>query len=322
MSEFGDLPVVEGVWVRPSAAVPAEPRWGHAHGLQIGLAPLPGPRGLIRIYTPYLDHPRERLVNFVAIEPTPVGATERGFSELEPSSLDPGERGKRFWSFSPSTPPALPPAGPQLASAPDRGVVDSVDGVSRLTVYIGCERFDNGADVYVRARFRSDAPHEVALAAFRRPTSVPLKRVALSATMGNWARLRELRLADRVVTPGELWPGFGGDGFTPHARFGLSSLARDSSGAAVVSAVPDEESPAAVSYAPGTHEHWHFIGRRAVQGWRAPNPRPGLEVLVNGRFCYWASESPIPGGTSFENFELGEPFVDGQEYFFSVEPLD
>src|SRR5690242_1556580 len=80
-------------WVRPA---PGDPRWGHAEGLQIGLAPLPGPRGLIRVYTPYLGHPHGRMVNYVAVEPIPAGTSERGFSELETSALD-GEPGKRFW---------------------------------------------------------------------------------------------------------------------------------------------------------------------------------------------------------------------------------
>jgi hypothetical protein len=289
-------------WVRPSAS--SGPRWGHADGLQVGLAPLPGPRGLIRIFAPYLGHPPQRLVNFIAVEPTPAGATERGYSELEWSELD-GVRGKRFW-------PMDDPAG----------VVDEAGGVERLTIHIGCERFENGADVYVRARFRADRPHEVALAGFRRDSSVELDRLTLSATMGNWARLRRLYLADRVVAPEELWPGHGGDGFTHHARFPLAVLRRDANGDAVVTAEPDEASPDTAVYADGTAEHWHYIGKRAVQSWRVADPAPGLEVLINGRFCYWASQSPIPGGTSYENFELGEPFVNGHEYVFSVDPLD
>jgi hypothetical protein len=58
-----------------------------------------------------------------------------------------------------------------------------------------------------------------------------------------------------------------------------------------------------------------------VQGWRAERPGPDLRVLVNGRRSYWASSSPIPGGTAFENFELGEPYRPGQEYVFTVEPM-
>ncbi|GIF72137.1 hypothetical protein [Asanoa siamensis] len=285
----------------------AEPRWGFADGLQIGLAPLPGPRGLLRVYAPYLGHGPLRVVNFIAVEPTPVGATERGFSELEWSALD-GERGKRMGSAAAPT-DAFGPLSP--------GVVEPS---GELTVYVPVERFDNGAHVYVRLRFRPDRPYAVAVAGFHHPDSVPLARLTLTATMGNWARLRRLHLASGPVTPAELWPGFTGDRFTAHARFGLDALGRDADGAVVVSATTDEAAPTTVAYAEGTAPHWHYEGRTAVQTWRAADPDPDLEVLVNGRACYWASQSPIPGGVSFENFEFGAAYRPGQEYEFSVEP--
>jgi hypothetical protein len=303
-------------WVRPA---PGDPRWGHAEGLQIGLAPLPGPRGLIRVYTPYLGHPHGRMVNYVAVEPIPAGTSERGFSELETSALD-GEPGKRFWG-------ADDPAEPE---GPGDGVEDVAGGARRLSVYVMCERFDNGAEVYVRARFDERRPHEVALAAFAAPGSVPLSRVVLTATMGNWARLRRLRLRERVVTPGELWPGLAdgltgdvrfGEGFAAHARFGLDDLERDAAGAVLVTAEPDEADPGAAEYAPGTKEHWHFEGRPAAQTWRVEDPGPGLEAWVNGRYTYWASRSPIPGGVAYENVEVVRPFEQGQEAVFAVEPL-
>lgn len=278
-------------WVRPGT----EPRWGHADGLQIGLAPLPGPRGLLRVYAPYLGQGPERVVNFIAIEPTPVGATARGFSELEWSALDQAP-GKRI-------------------DGADAEVVDET-----LTVHLSVERFENGAHVCVRARFRANRPYEVAVAGFHHADSAPLDRLTLTATMGNWARLRRLHLADRSATTEQLWPGFTGDGFTDHARFGLASLRRDTDGAAVVTATTDEADPTAVAYVDGTAEHWHYTGRTAVQGWRAADPSADLEVLVNGRACYWASKHPIPGGVAFENFELGAAYRRGQEYVFSVEP--
>ena len=106
-------PLVEGRWVRPATAATtaaamtttaaagatqsaAEPTWGHAYGLRIGLAHADrGPRGLLRVYTPYLDQPAGRVINFIAVEPTPRGREQRGLSELERSTLD-GVRGKRF----------------------------------------------------------------------------------------------------------------------------------------------------------------------------------------------------------------------------------
>ncbi|WP_217184900.1 hypothetical protein [Streptomyces sp. AC495_CC817] len=303
-------------WLQPSGAVDDEPRWGHPDGLQIGIPPLPGPRGLLRVFAPYLDHPRERLVNFVAVEPIVDGATERGFSELEPSTLDPGERGMRLWSADSAE---AAEAAEQRVEAPARGVEASVDGVETLTVWIGVERFDSGADVKVRVRFRSDRPHEVELAGFANAASARLSHLILTATMGNWARLRRLHLADRDVTAAELWPGFSGTGFAPHARFPLSALRRDGD-AAVVTATGDELDPWSVSYSDDTADHWRFLGAKTVQGWRTDDPHPELEALVNARWSYWASASPIPGGPAYENVEMVEPFRQGAAFRFSVEP--
>jgi hypothetical protein len=301
--------------MRPAIAWPAEPRWGHAEGLHIGIAPTPGPRGLLRIYTPYLDHPRDRLVNFIAVEPIPAGTEHRGLSELEPSALDPGAHGKRFWSSDDPD-----DRNPHAAIEPARGVIDEEDGVERLTVWIGVEPFDNGAEVRVRVRFRADRPHEVEVAGFMNEESVPLAHLVLTATMGNWARLRRLYLADRVVTPAELWPGFEGTGFAEHARFSLRDAPREGTTAVVV-ATGDEEAPTDVVYSDDTAPGWHYAGLRGVQAWRVDDPHPEAEVWVNARWAYWASASPIPGGPSFENFEIVEAFRQGAAYRFSVDPF-
>lgn len=308
-------PVTEGRWLRPSSSFPAEPRWGHENGIQLGLHPLHGPRGLLRIYAPYLDHPRGRLVNFIAIEPIPAGETERGYSELEHSAID-HVQGKRFWSAdSPCD------ATPQQPTQPARGVLETIDGIGHLHVYVLSERFDNGADVSVRVSFRSDRPHELTLATFARDASIPLDACIVTATMGNFARLRELQLAERIVTPRDVWPDFAGEHFTEHARFGLAELARNGD-AALVSARPDEAAPHEAEYVAGTAEHWKYVGTRAEQTWRVEDPHDELEVRVNGRHAYWMSSSPIPGGVAYENFELVEPFRQGREFHFSVEPLD
>lgn len=300
-------------WLRPSDSPSSPPRWGHADGMQIGIPPLPGPRGLLRVYTPYLGHTENRLVNFIAIEPIVQGDDKRGYSELEPSALDPGQNGKRLW--------ALDRPGDSPSARLTAGVIEDVDGVETLTIWIGVERFDNGADVRVRVRFRADRPHEVEVAGFTTDESAPLDALILTATMGNWARLRVLELADLPVTPAELWPGFSGTGFAEHARFPLSELRREGD-AAVISAIGDEEDPWSVSYSADTAEHWHFLGERARQTWIVDDPHPDLEVLVNARWAYWASASPIPGGPAFENFEIFEPYREGASYRFRVEALE
>lgn len=294
-------------WVRPHRGGP--PVWGHADGLQIGLHPLPGPRGLIRIYAPYLDHPPGRMINYLAIEPIPSGSSERGYSELERSGLD-GHAGLLLWSTG-------DPADPVPADEPHPGEA----GVDRLEVAIAAEPFANGAHVYLRVSFDRSDPYALTVAAFAQPDSVPLDYCILSATMGNWARLRRLELADRTVAAGDLWPDHRGDGFAAHASFALSELRRDEAGAAIVAATSDEPDPATVDCAPGTAEHWRYVGRPAIQEWRAIDPAADLRVQVNGRYTYWASDSPIPGGTAFENVEIVERFRPGRGLTFRVKPV-
>jgi hypothetical protein len=312
--EPAEAEVVSG-WLRPTGDAPAEPRWGHREGLQVGLHPLSGPRGLLRLYTPYLGHDRDRLINFIAVEPVPTGVSERGYSELEASRLD-GVPGLRFWSADDPSDPT-----PRLADEPARGTIEIVGDVERLRVWILVEPFANGADVALSITFRADRPHEVELAAHARETSVPLDQCVLTATMGNWARLRRLHLAERTVAAGELWPEYRDVHFADHARFGVAELSTVDGGV-IVSATPDETAPHEAEYAEGTKEHWHYVGRRAVQSWRAADPHPDLAVQVNGRHTYWMSSAPIPGGIAFENFELVEPFRQGRPLTFAIEPLD
>lgn len=307
-------PVTEGLWIRPDKQRPAEPRWGFADGLQVGIHPLGGPRGLLRIYAPYLDHPRDRLINFIAVEPIVAGEDTRGLSELEHSKLD-DAHGKRFWSAD-----SLEDNSPQQSDQPARGVIETIDGVEQLAVYILVERFESGAHVYLQLRFRADRPHEVGIATFAHKDSAPLDYCIITATMGNFARLRQLHLAKRIVTPAKLWPDYKGDHFTPHARFPLDQLRRTDAGEVVVEATTDEADPIATEYHPATNRHWKYDGKKAVQSWRASAPAEQLEALANGRYVYWASRAPIPGGVSFENFELKEPFQQGREFIFAVDP--
>ena len=306
-------PVIAGQWLRPNHQHPAEPRWGFADGLQVGIHPLGGPRGLLRVYAPYLGHPRNRVINFIAVEPIVAGHEVRGLSELERSHLD-GAHGKRFWSAD-----SLEDNSPQQSDQPIRGVIETIDGVEQLAVYILVERFESGAHVYLQLRFRANRPHEVRIATFRHADSAPLDYCIVTATMGNFARLRQLHLAEQIVTPGQLWPDYNGDHFTPHARFPLNQLRQTDADEVVVEATTDEADPIAAEYHPATNRHWKYDGKKAVQSWRASDPAEQLEALVNGRYVYWASRAPIPGGISFENFELKEPFKQGREFIFAVD---
>jgi len=307
-------PVIDGIWVRPVQSEPAQPVWGHAAGLRIGLWPMPGPRGLLRVYAPYLGHSEGRMINYIAVEPIVRGDSYRGLSEMEGSDLD-GVQGKRFWSGD--SPEDRIPRDP---TCPAAGVTGQEGGVESLTVYIFVEPFENGAEVYLRLTFRSDRPYEVGIATFAAPDAAPLDYCIVTATMGNYARLRKIYLTDRVVSSLALWPGYRGLGFTDRVEFPLQDLPRSPDGAALFIAAPDEEHPEAAQYAPHTFIGWRYYGDVATQYWRCEDTSDDLVGAVNGRYVYWNSESPIPGGVAIENFELIRPFAQGTEYWFGVTP--
>lgn len=305
-------PVSDGRWRKPSPLRPAEPVWGIDGGLAVGLWPTNGPRGLIRVYAPYLGQPHPRMVNFISVEPVVRGV--RGQSELEVGRD--GKPGLAMWSGD----------GPEVATAerdpsdPVPGRVERIDGVEMLTVYMATEPFRNEARPVVRITLRADRPHEVGLRVHAAPGGAPMDSCVLSATMGNYARLRRLWLRDEVVDSRAVWPTFDPDplGFAPWRKWDRDKLLnRD--GQLVVAATSDEPDPARGAYDPAVPSHWRYQGRPATQYWRTADA-PGTVVRVNGRTTYWGKGGPIPGGVSFENFELEAPFADGQEFWFGITP--
>jgi hypothetical protein len=303
-------PVEDGPWIRPADSDLAEPIWGHRDGLRIGLWPTPGPRGLLRIYAPYLDQPRLRVINFIAVEP--IVTRGRGLSELERSARD-RRPGKVFESSDELE------GAPQPPTSPARGrVVRLDDGTEALTVFIHVEPFENGARPIIQLIFRADRPREVELRVHSAPGGAAMKSCILTATMGNFARLRNVWLRDEVVHASQVWPDFRADnwGFSPHETWPLDRLRIDGD-EAIVAATTDEADPSKAEYDNDVARHWHYVGRPATQYWRAP-VQDGLVARVNGRAVYWASKARIPGGVSFENFEMEAPFQAGQRFTFGV----
>lgn len=264
------------------------------------------PRGLIYLYMEPVVRSRH-VLNFIAIEPVVNG--KRGYSELERSAWD-NKEGKLIWS---SDEPAFERHDPKKLAC---GTVESHGSTESLSVYMMCEPFANGARVYLRLTFRSDAPGELQLETFAAPGSAPISHCILTATMGNYARLRELYLRNLKVTSHELWPDYRDTQFAPAKEFGLQQLHRLRDGNVFVAATPDEVSPADTP-APG---HWNYTGIPAVQYWKL-EPKEAVSATkarVNGRYTYWMSKKPIPGGISFENFELERPFRDGERIVYGV----
>jgi len=308
-------PVRIGKWIVPAQKTDARPVWGIKGGVSVGLWPQGGPRGLLRVYTPYLGQRRYRVMNFIAVEP--VVGRARGLSELEPSGLD-RVRGKRMWTSN----DLENDPGPALPWRPARGkFIDVGKGKKALTFFLVVERFRNGARPVIQVLLREDLPHEVGFRIFSARGGKRMKSCILTATMGNWARLRNLWLKNDVFESTHLWAGqdLNRFGFMDSRAWPLKKLLRIKD-EVIVACTPDEADPARAGYSKSVPSWWRYRGRVATQYWRKRKPHKGLVVRVNGRNTYWGTKAPIPGGVAFENFEFEEPFSPGQEFWFGVTP--
>jgi hypothetical protein len=304
----------QGAWIRPQNA--GDPLlWGRRDGILFGLPSeggLPGPRGLVRVGVISADTGRPQLLNFVAIEPVVLGPGKRfdrmAFSELERSSLDGGIAGKRLW-VDPAT--------------DFRGVLSTVaespKRIERLSVRIDVEPFAaNGARVYLIASIDSDRPGELDLAVFQDRDSPALEELTLTATMGNFERLRWLFLNNRVVDSRVLFDGETGDAFFEHENYPLPEMLRSADGNAIALCATDEPTPSSETNTPSPF--WRYPLPRITQYWKVPARfiEPDLRVRVNGRRSYWGSHKPVPNGVAFENFELRQRYRPGQVFVFGV----
>jgi hypothetical protein len=310
-------PVEKGGWIVPAQGAASEPVWGVKGGIAVGLWPTNGPRGLLRVYAPYLGQPPGRMVNFIAIEPIVGG--RRGYSELERSAQD-GRAGKVIWTGDDfeSDPKPRPPWNPA------KGRIRGSGAAETLSFYLFIERFENGAQTVVNVALRQDRPHEVLLTTYAADGSAPMSACVLTATMGNYGRLRDLWLADEVVRSTRLYANERLDphGFLPPRQWTKERmLVADS--ALIVAATSDEADPAG-RQDPGIRRPWRYVGKPATHYWKTRRDEAGCVVRVNGRRSYWPDRTGevglIPGGVSYENFELEAPFRSGQEFRFGVTP--
>ena len=192
-------------------------------------------------------------------------------------------------------------------------------GVEELSLDVSVEKFENGSHVWLKLSQRSDAPDELRLRVHAEEGSAAVESCILTATMGNKARARLLFLEDGPVTSLKLYPDYQDIHFAEHRIFGVDRMFRRKNGDVVVWIENDEENPSAVQPF-GRPHFWDYRGRKVMQYWRKPAAEVSadLQCAVNGRFTYWGGRRPIPGGISFENFELREPFRDGQSFVFGV----
>lgn len=308
-------------WIRPQKQ--GDPLvWGRRDGIVFGLASpdgMPGPRGLIRVGLYTADSASPQLINFIAVEPVIKGVGTRisrlGFSELEMSELDPGERGRRMWVHGDN----------DTAQGDVRGNLETIHSgrstVERLSVRIDVERYtSNGAHVYVIASIDSDHPAQLRLTPVAENDSAPIEELTLTATMGNFERLRWLWLDNQIIRSDELFANYTENAFVESQSYPLPQMLRTGDGDAIVFCTSDETNP---RYSLGNDTaHWVYNLPKITQYWLVPGSdvEPNLRVRVNARHVYWGSEIPVLGGIAFENFEVRERYVRGQSFIFGITP--
>jgi hypothetical protein len=299
-------------WIRPAEAS-ADPVWGMNHDIAVGLWPTRGPGGLFRISTPYLGQAFPRMVNFIAVEPVVGGV--RGQSELE-VGLKSGKRGLEMTTGNTLEEAVLGTSGSAA------GTIKHVDGADVLSFYLATEPFRNGARPVLEVLLSSFRPGEVGFRIHSAEGGAKMDSCVLTATMGNYGRLRRLWLKEEVVDSRKAWtdPKLDKLGFTKWRSWDRERLLR-TDGKVLVAATSDEADPAAAEYDPSVPKHWRFEGKPGTHYWRGPDV-PGVKVRVNARPTYWGGGGPIPGGLSYENFELEAPFESGQEFWFGVAPAE
>jgi len=320
-------------WIRPENAK-SPPIWGIHDGIVVGLWPASidgvnpnsdgGPRGLLRIGYEYKG--AVYLVNFIAVEPLVDGDME--FSEVSPSRVD-GKLGKLFWASNDTT-------GSFSTYASTPGVITHPDAahpeIEQLSLYILMEKFIDGAHPYLKLTIRSDKPGELGLQLFNFPKSAAMERCALTATMGNYSRLRLLYFKDKVVDSRDLFKGYEDIEFAEKEPYPVGQMLKDKNGDPIVLAESNESFNELASWPqnPAYLAKWNWRYRpffKLTQYWRvdAGGYDPSLQVRVNGRAKYWSGGSAeksnyvaVPGGPAFENFELRENYQSGQTFYFGL----
>lgn len=298
-------------WIRRDSTV-----WGIRNGIVVGFWPGAienlkqssngGPRGLLRIGYEYMGLIYH--INYIAVEPVVDGKME--FSEISPSAVD-GKWGKFMW------------------------LGDSSITSEALSVNVYMEKFANGAHPYLRLSIHKDRPEELCIEVFHHPDSKPMERCGITATMGNYSRLRNLHLKDTVINSRQLYRDYKGIDFIEKEAYAGEKMQRDKNGDLIVMATTDESFAelAAWPQEQAYMSRWNWRYRpfyMLTQYWRKEKEQvnASLKVRVNGRATYWSggSRDPkhyifIPGGPSFENFELREKYQPGQKVYFGMSRL-
>jgi hypothetical protein len=155
-----------------------------------------------------------------------------------------------------------------------------------------------------------------------------MERCALTATMGNYSRLRLLHLKDKIIDSRGLFARYDDIEFDEKEPYPYTQMLKAKNGDLLAVAEPSETFDQLASWPYQPKSNWRYRPPfRLTQYWRVDSGGydHSLNIRVNGRAKYWAGGSDdktkyvnIPGGPAFENFELRENYQPGQKFYFGL----
>lgn len=80
----------------------------------------------------------------------------------------------------------------------------------QLSIFVFMEKFINGAHPYFKFSIKSDNPDELGIQIFNQVKSADMQRWTITATMGNYSRLRLLYLKNKIIDFRILFNGYNG----------------------------------------------------------------------------------------------------------------
>ncbi|GAA4096392.1 hypothetical protein [Mucilaginibacter panaciglaebae] len=330
---FNSAAQAQAKWIRPETSSD-KPMWGIHNGIVFCLWPNAvetghkgsgGPRGLIQVGYEY--NGKIYLINYIAIEPIVDGKIE--FSEISPSATD-GKWGKLMWASDTKTNDAYNPV------SISHGVISHPDSkhpqTEQLTLFVFMEQYLDKAAPYLKISIRSDRPEEICFEINNKANSAHMDRCALTATMGNYSRLRLLHLNNKVIDSRKLYSDYAGIDFIEKEAYPVTQMLKLKDGSPIALATQNESLaqlntwPTDSAYS--AKKGWRYRPDfKLTQYWRKDGASydPSLQIRVNGRANYWAGASPdprqyvnLPGGPAFENFELREKYYPGQKFIYGL----
>src|SRR3546814_5734903 len=124
-----------------------------------------------------------------------------------------------------------------------------------------------------------------------------MERCAVTATMGNYVRLRLLYLKDRVIDARQLYEDYNDIHFVEQEGYPVEEFLKDENGDFIVIAAGNESFAelSAWPQEPAYQARWTWRYRpffKVTQYWRKESSRfdPSLHVRVNGREKYWSGD--------------------------------